>query len=275
MGVVVGSTDVSSTVGNATEKAVSSSAEATSDVASGTVAVLESSAIEEGDSDRLVDALGELTTGFVDVVISDVASEVGSSLDAGTISGTAADAEVASSEDEAPTSVADALALVTSVLVYSSSTDAIVVEEDVIGSVSDVLMGSDELADDDVMLVGEADDGTTGMLMVDSTLDGATGAFARVDHWVEDAGLQLPKPGWHPLPQYASVLPLCCISTQQHVMKQSMVKHTSMSIDYSNCPIWTQHKSFQEVTLGRHCRIAHLSKFSGHLVWWRVTKQLQ
>lgn len=207
MGVVVGSTDVSSTVGNATEKAVSSSAEATSDVASGTVAVLESSAIEEGDSDRLVDALGELTTGFVDVVISDVASEVGSSLDAGTISGTAADAEVASSEDEAPTSVADALALVTSVLVYSSSTDAIVVEEDVIGSVSDVLMGSDELADDDVMLVGEADDGTTGMLMVDSTLDGATGAFARVDHWVEDAGLQLPKPGWHPLPQYASVLP--------------------------------------------------------------------
>ncbi|RYN85163.1 hypothetical protein AA0119_g13346 [Alternaria tenuissima] len=111
---------------NAMEETVSTSAEATSDVASGAVAVLESSAIVVGDSDRLADALRELTTGFVD---------------AETISGAAADAEVTSSEDEIPTSVANALVLVTSVLVYGSSTDTTVVEEDGTGSVSNVLIG--------------------------------------------------------------------------------------------------------------------------------------
>lgn len=141
VGVAVGLTSVSSTVDNAMEETVSTSAEATSDVASGAVAVLESSAIVVGDSDRLADALRELTTGFVDAVISNVASEVGTSLDAETISGAAADAEVTSSEDEIPTSVANALVLVTSVLMYGSSTDATVVEEDGTGSVSNVLIG--------------------------------------------------------------------------------------------------------------------------------------
>ena len=141
MGVVVGSTGVSSTVGNATGETILTSAEATSDVASGVVAVLDNSAIVVEDSNRPADALGELTTGLVDAVDSDVASEVGSSLDAETTSGAGADAEVTFSEDEIPTFVADALVLVTSVLVYSSSTDAIVVEEEEIGSLSNVLMG--------------------------------------------------------------------------------------------------------------------------------------
>jgi hypothetical protein len=77
----------------------------------------------------------------VDAVISNVASGVGTSLDAETISGAAADAEVTSSEDEIPTSVANALVLVTSVLMYGSLTDATVVEEDGTGSVSNVLIG--------------------------------------------------------------------------------------------------------------------------------------
>ena len=86
MGVVVGSTGVSSTVGNATGETILTSAEATSDVASGVVAVLDNSAIVVDDSNRPADALGELTTGLVDAVDSDVASEVGSSLDAETTS---------------------------------------------------------------------------------------------------------------------------------------------------------------------------------------------
>ena len=57
VGVVVGSTDVSSTVDDATEVTVSTSVEATSDIASGVVAVLESSEIGVGDSERLADAL--------------------------------------------------------------------------------------------------------------------------------------------------------------------------------------------------------------------------
>lgn len=44
--------------------------------------------------------------------------------------------------------------------------------------------------------------------MADSTLDGTIGAFAGVDDGDEDRGLQSPNPGWQPLPQYASVLPL-------------------------------------------------------------------
>jgi hypothetical protein len=139
VGVAVGSTSVSSTVDNAMEETVSTSAEGTSDVASGAVAVLESSVIVVGDSNRLAHALRELATGFVDAVISNVASEVGTSLDAETISGAAADAEVTSSEDRIPTSIANVL--VTSVLVYGSSTDATVNEEDETGSVSNVLIG--------------------------------------------------------------------------------------------------------------------------------------
>ena len=65
VGVAVGSTSVSSTVDNAMEETVSTSAEGTSDVASGAVAVLESSVIVVGDSDRLSDALRKRTTGFV------------------------------------------------------------------------------------------------------------------------------------------------------------------------------------------------------------------
>jgi hypothetical protein len=103
VGVAVGSTSVSSTVDNAMEETVSTSAEVTSGVASGAVAVLESSVIVVGDSDRLADALRKLMTGFVDAVISNVASEIGTSLDAKTISGAAADAEVTSSEDKIPT----------------------------------------------------------------------------------------------------------------------------------------------------------------------------
>jgi hypothetical protein len=123
------------------EETVSTSAETTPHIASGAVAVLGSSVIVIGDSDRLADALRELTTGFVDAVISNVASEVGTSLDAETISGAAADAEVTSSEDKIPTSIANALVLVTSVLVYGSSTDATVNEEDRTGSASNVLIG--------------------------------------------------------------------------------------------------------------------------------------
>jgi len=123
------------------EEIVSTSAEVTSDVASGAVAVLKSSVIVVGDSDRLADALRKLTTGFVDAVISNVASEIGTSLDAETISGAAADAGVTSSEDKIPTFIANALVLLTSVLVYGSSTDATVNEEDGTGSVSNVLIG--------------------------------------------------------------------------------------------------------------------------------------
>ena len=141
VGVAVGSTRVSSTVDNAIENTVSTSAEVTSDVASGAVAVLESSVIVVGDSDRLADALRKRTTGFVDAVISNVASEIGTSLEAETISGAATDAEVTSSDDKIPTFIANALVLVTSVLVYGSSTDATVDEEDGTGSVSNVLIG--------------------------------------------------------------------------------------------------------------------------------------
>ena len=107
------------------------------------------------------------------------------------------------------------------------------------------------------MLDDETDDENMGMFMVDRALNGATGALAGVDDGNKDAGLQLPKPGWHPLPQYASVLPLCRISTQKHVTEESIIERTSMSIDCSNCRIWTRHKSFQGVTLRRHFRIAH------------------
>lgn len=140
VGVAGGSTSVSSTVDNAMEDTVSTSAEVTSDVASGAVAVLESLVIVVGDSDRLSDALRKRTTEFVDAVISNVASEIGTSLDAEMISGAATDAEVTSSEDKIPTFIANALVFVTSVLVYGSSTDATVNEQDGTGSVSNVLI---------------------------------------------------------------------------------------------------------------------------------------
>ena len=51
------------------------------------------------------------------------------------------------------------------------------------------------------MLDDETDDENMGMFMVDRALNGATGALAGVDDGNKDAGLQLPKPGWQPLPQ--------------------------------------------------------------------------
>lgn len=47
-----------------------------------------------------------------------------------------------------------------------------------------------------MILDDETGDKTTGMFIVDSALDGATGAFAGVDGGDKDAGLPLPNPGW-------------------------------------------------------------------------------
>ena len=140
MGVVVGSTEVTSAVVDATEETISTCEEATSDSASGAAAVLESSTVTVGDSARVAKTLEELVTASVVAVTSDVASEVGSSLGAETISGAAVDSEAASSEDVLSIAVVDALALVMKVIGYRLSTDAIVDEEDGIGSASDALV---------------------------------------------------------------------------------------------------------------------------------------
>jgi hypothetical protein len=76
VGVIVGSTDVSSMGVDVTEETVSTSEEAASDEASGAAAVLESSAGMVGDSERLSDTLEELATGSVGAVISEVVSEL-------------------------------------------------------------------------------------------------------------------------------------------------------------------------------------------------------
>jgi hypothetical protein len=205
-----------------------------------------------GDSERLRDTLEELATESVGAVISEVARElvdvVGTSVGAETIS-----------KDELSTSVADALALVANVLGYGLATDA-TADEDGTRSASDALVAWDEVVEDDAVIDNETDDEAADVLVVDSALDDAIGAFAGVDDGDEYAGLQLPKPGWQPLPQYASVLPLYCVSMQKHATTHSRAERTSRSIYCSNYPTWIQHKSSRWVTLRRHCRIAHWSR---------------
>ncbi|KAI4938651.1 hypothetical protein J4E85_001092 [Alternaria conjuncta] len=169
------------------------------------------------DSTWLARTLEELVTESVKAVTSDDASEIGSPLGAETMSEAAVDSGVASSEDEISTAVADVLVLVVKVLGYRLSTNGIVDEEDGIGSASDALVASDEVMKDDAMLDGEADVEPACVLVVGAALAGGIEAFAGVDDADdadEAAGLQLPKPGWQPLPQYASVLPLSRISIQ-------------------------------------------------------------
>ena len=217
VGVVVGSTDVSSTVIDATGETISTCEEATSDVASGVAAVLESSTVMAGDSVRVVKTLEELVIAFVETATSEDASEAERLLGAETVSVAAVDSEATSSEDELSTTMADALALVANVLRYRLSIDGIVDEEDEIGSASDAPVTGDEVVKDDAVLDDEIDDESTCVLVAGRALSGAIGAFAgedEADGTDEDAGLQLPKPGWQPLPQYASVLPLCRISIQ-------------------------------------------------------------
>jgi len=217
VGVVVGSTDVSSTVIDATGEIISTCEEATSDVASGVAAVLESSTVMVGDSVRVVKTLEELVIAFVETATSEDPSEVERLLGAETVSVAAVDSEATSSEDELFTTMADALALVANVLRYRLSIDGIVDEEDEIGSASDAPVTWDEVVEDDAVLDDEIDDESACVLVAGGALAGAIGAFAgedEADGTDEDAGLQLPKPGWHPLPQYASVLPLLRISIQ-------------------------------------------------------------
>jgi len=140
MSVVVGSADVRSAVVDATEETTSTCKEATSDVASGAVAVLESSAVMIGDSVRVAKTLEELVIASVEAVTSDVASEAGGWPGPETGSVAAVDSEAASSEDVLSIAVVDALALVMKVIGYRLSTDAIVDEEDGIGSASDALV---------------------------------------------------------------------------------------------------------------------------------------
>ena len=217
VGVVDGSTDVTSAVVDATEETISTCEEATSDVTSEAVAVLKSSVVVAGDSARVSKTLGELVIASVEAVTPDVASEAGGWPAAESTSEAAVDSGVASSGDKLSTAVTDALALVANVLRYRLSTDGIVDEEDGTGSASDALVACDEVVEEDAVLGGEADDEPACVLAAGGTLAGAIGAFAGVDEadeTDEDAGLQLPKPGWQPLPQYASVLPLCRISIQ-------------------------------------------------------------
>jgi hypothetical protein len=115
----------------------------------------------------------------------------------------------------------------------------------------------DEIVEDDAVLDDETGDEIADVLVVGSALDDAIGAFAGVEDADEDAGLQLPKPGWQPLPQYASVLPLYCVSIYKHATEQARAERTSMSIYCSNYPTWIQDKSSRGVTLHKHCRIAH------------------
>ena len=220
VGVVIGSTDVSSTVIDATEETeetISICEETTSDVASGAAAVLESSVAMGSDSARVAKTLEELEIASVEAVTSDVPSEAGGWPGAETISEAAVDSEVASSEDQLSTAVVDVLALVVKVLGYRLSTDGTVDEEDEIGLASDALVAWDEVVEDDAVLDDEAEDESACVLVAGGALTGAIGAFAgedEADETDEDAGLQLPKPGWQPLPQYASVLPLSRISIQ-------------------------------------------------------------
>jgi hypothetical protein len=113
----------------------------------------------------------------------------------------------------------------------------------------------DKVVEEDAVLGDKADDEPAG-----SALDDAIGAFTGVEDGDEDADLQLPKPGWQPLPQYASVLPLYCVSMQKHATEHSRAERTSRSIYCSNYPTWIQHKSSRGVTLRRHCRIVHWSR---------------
>lgn len=77
-------------------------------------------------------------------------------------------------------------------------------------------MAWDEVMEGDAVFEGAADDEAARVLVVGGALAGAIGAFAGEDDAddADDAGLQLPKPGWQPLPQYASVPPLSRISIQ-------------------------------------------------------------
>ncbi|KAI4624771.1 hypothetical protein J4E83_004447 [Alternaria metachromatica] len=197
---------------DATEETISTWEEATSDVASGAVAVLKGSLLMVGDSVRV-----ELVIVFVETATSEDASEVERPPGAETVSLAAVDSEATSSEDKLSTTMADALALVAKTLVYRLSTDGIVDEEDGTGSASDALVAWDEVVEDDAVSDDEIEDEPACVLMAGGALAGAIGTFAgedEADGTDEDAGLQLPKPGWQPLPQYASVLPLSRISIQ-------------------------------------------------------------